>query len=260
MLLSCLLVAGSLCGNAAIVDFTRWSVIEDPVDPNFTATSNATTATLSAIGGPISSGVDIGFASVNGDGVSDSTFGNYFDPLSDFEIAVDYDLRFNGAVGVLGLGFGIGEDVFGRNSAGIAFVTQNGAPVLTYGGAARINDVDVNPPLLIGSTPSLIGSLFVSYDASSGDITLGAGGVGDSAPSSTGTFDGLQNNWNDEGLLASFFIRSQPWAGGSADGIFTNSRVLSGSATAIPEPNVFFSVAALAIGGVLKRRRRRSSP
>ncbi|MEM0924844.1 MAG: hypothetical protein AAGJ83_02285 [Planctomycetota bacterium] len=250
--------------GAEIVDFESWSLIEDPADPNFSGFASSAEATLSALGGPINEATDIGFASINGSSVATSTLGSYFDPSRSFQIAIDYDLNFGVSPnGFLALGFGIGEDVAGRNSAGITFVTQNGVPLLRYGGAGRVNDSDV-AAVPIGSTPTLEGSLFVEYDASNGDITLGAGAVGANVASASGTLDNFQNGWNDEGLVASFFIRSdgflngQRWNGGTADAVFSNFRVLSGSATAIPEPCSCFVLCGLT-GIFLTRRGRRAA-
>ncbi|MEO1527402.1 MAG: hypothetical protein AAFX06_18385 [Planctomycetota bacterium] len=246
--------------NAAITDLSTWTLVEDPPNANFSAAQTAVNATLSAAG-PVPAGVDIGFQSVSGDTVSNSTAGHYFDTNSDFSIAIDYDWTFNSASGFLGLGFGIGEDSDGMNSAGVAMATSNGSPFLTFGGAARVNDADQAPLVLGATTSSLSGSLFVSYEAASGDILLGAAtSTGAAAPTVTGTYSGIQNQWNDEALLASFFIRSDgpaggQWLGGDADAVFSNFRILSGSAVAVPEPSAVGVIALF--GTTLAMRRRR---
>lgn len=250
--------------DAAITDFSTWTLIQDPADPNFVGASTATDANLSAIGGPISRGTDIGFASIDAATVAGSTSGYFFRPESDFQIAVDYSLAFsNSPVGSLGLGFGIGEDASGANSAGVSFLTQDGAPILTFGGAARVGDVNQTPKLL-ALAPELSGSLFIGYEAATGDITVGAASsAGASSPTVTGTFEGLQNQWNDADLLASFFIRSDglvpgsQWNGGNADAVFSNFRVIQGTATAIPEPAaVCFLTATLSLLIAWRRRKR----
>ena len=247
--------------NAAITDLSTWTLVEDPPNANFSAAQSATNATLSA-GGPIPAGVDIGFQSVTGDTVANSTGGYFFDPTDDFSIAIDYDWTFNSASGFLGLGFGIGEDSDGMNSAGVAMLTSNGSPFLSFAGAARINDADQAPLVLGTSASSLSGSLFVSYEASSGDIVLGAStSTGAAAPTVSGTYAGIQNQWNDEDLLASFFVRSDgpaggEWLGGDASAVFSNFRVLSGSAVAIPEPSSL--VALTLLGSYIACRRRRT--
>ncbi|MEL6108080.1 MAG: PEP-CTERM sorting domain-containing protein [Planctomycetota bacterium] len=246
--------------NAAITDFSTWTLVEDPPNANFSATQTAASATLSA-GGPIPAGVDIGFQSVNGTTVASSTGGYFFDPSTDFSIAIDYDWTFNSGAGVLGLGFGIGEDSDGMNSAGVAMATSNGSPFLTFGGAARVNDNDQAPLVLGTATSTLSGSLFVSYEAASGDVLLGAATTtGAASPTVAGTYSGIQNQWNNEALLASFFIRSDgpagaQWLGGDADAVFSNFRVLSGSAVAIPEPSSSVALGLVGVWVLIRRRR-----
>ena len=159
---------------AAIVDFTTWTPVADPADPNFTSSATVSSASIQVANGSIPVGTDIGFQSVDGVTLGSSTSGSYFDPSNNFTIAIDYNLDFGaGAQGFLGLGFGIGEDGDGMNSAGVGMATFNGAPFLSFGGAARINDQDQSP-LLLSLSSTLTGSLFVQYDASSGDVTVGA--------------------------------------------------------------------------------------
>ena len=257
-LLACWLMC--VTANAAITDLSTWTLVEDPPNANFSAIQTSTNVTLGA-GGPVPAGVDIGFQSVDGSTVSNSTVGHFFDPNSDFSIAIDYAWNFNSAAGFLGLGFGIGEDSAGENSAGVAMLTSNGSPFLTFGGAARVNDAD-QTPITLGITPStLSGSMFVSYEASSGDIILGASTTpGAAGPTVTGTYSGIQNQWNDEDLLASFFIRSDgppgsQWLGGDANAVFSNFRVLSGSPVAIPEPSTFGILSVVCIFATTRRRR-----
>ena len=123
--------------DADIADFTNWYVIQDPPDENFTYSVSSSQASLFAGAGAIPVGTDIGFATINGNTAASSSAGYIFDPNADFLLAIDYDLSFASASGALGLGFGVGEDVEGMNSAGIALITNNGAPVLNFGGAAQ---------------------------------------------------------------------------------------------------------------------------
>jgi hypothetical protein len=141
-------------------------------------------------------------------------------------------------------------------------ITNNGAPLLNFGGAARVNDVDL-PLQDTGLTATLTGSLFIGYEAASGDFILGASQTaGDAAPSATTTFENLQNMWNGDDLLASFFIRSEAipflapngWTGGDGTAVFSNFRVLEGAPQAIPEPSSTALISLLAI--TLLRRRR----
>ncbi len=240
LLLALLLVAPCATSFAAIVDFTTWTPVADPADPNFTSSATVSSASIQVANGSIPVGTDIGFQSVDGVTLGSSTSGSYFDPSNNFTIAIDYNLDFGaGAQGFLGLGFGIGEDGDGMNSAGVGMATFNGAPFLSFGGAARINDQDQSP-LLLSLSSTLTGSLFVQYDASSGDVTVGAASTqGASAPTASDTFIGIQKQWNGQGLLTSFFVRSDGtgWQGGTAEAVFDNFRVLNGAATSVPEPS-----------------------
>ena len=231
--------AASLPSFGAIIDFTSWTVVTDPFDPNFSASATSSSANLLVSGGPIATATDIGFQSVNGATPAISTAGAFFNPANDFSIAIDYSLSFGPTPqGVLGLGFGIGEDSDGTNSAGIGLTTEDGNPFLTLAGAARINDVNQSPlPLSILST--LEGSLFVQYEASSGDVTVGAATIkGASTPGATATYTGIQNQWSEGDLLASFFIRSEGsgWQSGTGEAVFENFRVLNGTVSSVPEP------------------------
>ncbi len=252
------LVTGQAQAN--VTDFTTWTLVEDPADPDFGASVTSTLATVTAADGPVGSGTDIGFQSVDGATPAGSNFGFAFDPSSSFELAIDFDLSFTGSPsGLLGLGFGIGEDSDGTNSAGVAILTNNGSVFGPFGGASRINDVD-QAPLVLSTGASLSGTFFVGYDAVTGDVTVGASQTPSaSTPDAVGTFAGIQNQWGGGDLLASFFLRSQdlplpgfdPWqGGGTAEAVFSNLRVLNGdpkSVGVIPEP----ATIALAVPGLI---------
>lgn len=211
--------------------------------------------TLSAAASPVPAGTDIGFKSVSGNDTSSSTSGYAFSSGSDFSIAIDYAWSFSGSpTGFLGLGFGIGEDGGGENSAGALMVTSSGSPFLFFGGAARVDDVN-EPALALGAAATLSGSLFVSLEASSGTVTVGASQTAGAASAAvSGTFDTIQTQWAGENLLASVFIRSvegtSGWlGGGTADAVFSNFRILEGAAMAIPEPSA--SIFLLGLFGVI---------
>ena len=246
--------AGAL---AAPGDFTTWTQVQDPADAHFTSSATASTATLNAGGGPVPGGTDIGYQSVSGATVATSTHGFYFDPAVSMSLAIDFTVAGSNQSGTLGVGFGIGEDGGGMNSAGAAMLIQNGTP-LAYGAAARVNDVNQSAALL--GLGSLSGSLFVSYDAGSGDIAVGESTTaGALTPDASHTYSGIEHLWDGDGLLASFFLRSDsslgtPWQSGDETATFSNFRVLSGSATAVPEPA---SIAILGVGMPLIARRRR---
>ena len=69
----------------------------------------------------------------------------------------------------------------------------------------------------------------------------------------------MANIWDGEDLLASFFMRSDNpspaplWTGTSASAVFSNFRILEGSAIAIPEPTTAALVLIGCLGIVLRR-------
>ncbi|WP_372896941.1 hypothetical protein [Stieleria sp.] len=260
-------LASGVIAQADVTDFGTWSLVEDPAHPGFSATALGTSATLSAGDVAIPAGTDIGYQSVNGSTPQTSTSGFYFSPDADFSLAIDYAWTFsNSPSGFLGLGFGIGEDGDGMNSAGVTMGTSDGAPFLSFVGAARVNDVDQSA-VPLGGNPlpppsSALGTLFVAYQASSGDVIVGAAtGLGATAPTLSHTYAGIQNQWSGDGLMPSFFIRSDDpptlnaWGGGNADAMFSNFRVLNGNPIAIPEPSA--AVATLMLTPLLISRRTR---
>lgn len=246
---------------ANIDDLGTWTLAEDPPHPNLSATLDSSTqATLSA-NGAVPATVDIGYQSVDGADVANSTAGHYFSAGESFSVAIDFEVSANASMGLAGIGFGIGEDAAGNNSAGVGLAILNGTPT-TFSGASRINNV-TQPiaPLPLAATSS--GRFFVAYDEPSGDITYGVNPIpGSLTPSSGAVFSGLQNNWPGEDLLVSFFLRSDtfliagPLSSGSVDAVFSNFTVLSGTAVAaVPEPGTIFLVLT-GMGALLIRRRR----
>jgi hypothetical protein len=259
---------GMLGSNAAtaegdIVDFSNWSVVQDPPNTQFTASATPTQATLRAGNGAVPLGTDIGYQSVNGATPAVSTQGYAFSHLADFAVAIDFDLSFTGSpIGALSLGFGIGEDADGRNSAGVGMGTFGGGAVSNFLGAARVNDQDQDV-LDLGLASTLSGSLFVSYDAASGDVTVGAAPtMGAAAPTASGTYAGIQNQWTDGDLQLAFFLRSGPlfaWSGGGqGQAVFSNLRVLDGAPFAVPEPHA--GGILLLLAGFVASRRRLARP
>ncbi len=250
------------CGASAadITDFNTWTLVEDPAHPNFgSSVDTAAQVTLTANGGPVPTGTDIGFSSVNGSTPSTSNQGYYFDPANDFSIAVDFAMDFTNANGTLAFGFGIGEDANGSNSVGVTLVTNNGTP-LAFGASARVNDVNLTPAT-IGLPAQAAARLIVSYDSGSGDVTLGVSNNGDDIAEGSFTYAGLQNSWTDGPLLTSFFIRSDdllanPWQSGVSNTVVTNFHVISGTPiAAVPEPNSVMALFGLMLLGVSRRRR-----
>ena len=260
-------IALGLVASAAITNFDQWSLVEDPAHDGFDGSASADSASLTVGNVAIPAGTDIGFQSINGQTPGTSTSGFYFDPSSDFRLAIDYEWSFsNSPTGFLGLGFGIGEDSDGANSAGVAVGSSNGSTLMTFGGAARIGDMDQTPFVVGVTTSPTQGSMFVEFEAATGNISLSASTVkGATSGLEIGTYAGIQKNWSGDKLMASFFVRSgqlpffSNWKGGNANAVFSNFRVLNGNPVAIPEPTGIGFLAALGIIATATRRRNRKS-
>ncbi|MEL7473359.1 MAG: GC-type dockerin domain-anchored protein [Planctomycetota bacterium] len=228
-------IALALFGTAAsaqVSDFTFWTLAEDPADPGFNAVAATTSATLTTAGASVPLNTDIGFQSVTGLTAGTSAGGFAFVGDQDFSLAIDYDFSSAGfALGVLSFGFGIGLDGAGANSAGVGFVTQNGSPFGPFGGAGRQNDSDLDP-IALPLNAAAVGTLFVGYEAATGNVTFGAATTpGAATPTASDTFVGIGSAWMDHKILASFFMRSGPllaWQTGNASAVFSNFRVLEG--------------------------------
>ena len=240
---------------AVIDDFNSWTQVQDPAHPGMTGTvDNASQATLIATGA-IPAATDIGYQSVDGTTVATSLSGHYFKVGQDFHIAVNFDVSDVDSIGLAGIGFGIGEDSAGMNSAAPGLAIFNGMPS-AFGGAARTNDV-VQGPNPFGPGAMSSGRFFVRYDSIYGVNTT----PGSAAPSHTGAFGGIQNDWNNVGLLASFFLRSDdlfgldPLTSGTLTAVFSNFEVLQGTASTVPLPGAVWLFGA-ALGGLAVLRRK----
>jgi hypothetical protein len=259
------LAMASLCGAASalsIADLSTWTLNQDPAHPGMTALPvSSVGAPLNAFG-PVPSGTDIGYASVDGSDVANSSKGYYFDPATSFHVAIDFALLTRSTTGGAGIGFGIGEDAEGLNSAGVGLGVINGQPI-AFSTAGRIGDVDqplqllTTAPLIDASSGGAInrssGRLFVEYDSATKDVTLGVSTTpGAAAPSETQTLSAIGAAWNGDPLLVSLFLRSQsvsvipPLQGGFVGVTFSNFEVLSGTPITIPEPTTTV-LAALAL-------------
>jgi len=269
--LAMLFLTSALSANASINDFNTWTLVEDPDHANFTASIDSPSQlTLTAGDGEVAAGVDIGYQSVNGATASGSTQGYAFDPAQDFALSVAFNFDFGAGpdVGELAIGFGIGEDAGGENSAGVTVYTKDGSlaavPITgAYFGAARVNDA-TQSPLPLTDLSDMNGRFFVSYDAASGSVTVG---VADSpsatvADSST-TFAAIQPSWPGGFLLASMFLRSdgvlgQNWQSGGADAAFSDLRVDEGAAVLlVPEPTSLVLLAGTGLAAIRRRRATR---
>ena len=258
----------SVSASAQITDLTNWTLIEDPPNTLMNASVTPGAATLTAGNGTIPIATDIGYASINGEDVANSTAGFYFDPGSDFVAAVDYDLSFADtpqAAGGLAVGVGLGEDIDGTDSAGFtALIQKTGANTLGSLVTAARTDNDSAGETILSFTPIATGSMFVAYAANTGSVTASFSPLpGINTPGSGAaatTFIGLQNNWDDEGLILSFFLRSQnlsgnpTWTAGDATAVFSNLRVISGTPVAVPEPTSAAILLASSAGLMLRRR------
>ncbi len=256
-----LLTLGTQPALSNIEDFTTWTLVEDPPHPGLDASVISPSEVFLTANGAIPAATDIGFQSVDGSDVMNSTSGFYFSKDADFEIAVDFSVSTENSLGLAGIGFGIGEDGDGANSAGVGLAIANGA-AFAFSGAARINDV-TQAPMPIGAAATLAGRFFVSYDSNNGDVTVGVNStIGAASPSSTTVFTGIQNSWTDKDLLVSLFLRSDsfivpPLSAGTVDTQFLSVTVLQGTATSVvPEPAMG---SGFLLGGLLllaARRRR----
>ncbi|MBX2850198.1 MAG: PEP-CTERM sorting domain-containing protein [Phycisphaeraceae bacterium] len=273
LLAAALAYALAVPAAATIDDLTTWDFYRDPSDPNVNASMTGSVAPnlaeLNFINDlDIPAGYDIGFSSVNANSVVEATSGYYFDSSQDFTIRAHFSLQVTDPAGFVGIGMGIGEDRAGFNSAGIGFGVGTGAINLaTYGGAATNNDAPVTQALNLFEVAdnNYSGSLTVSYDASSGDVTVGAApllGIPDPlAPTQSVTFSGASDlvAWNGDDLVVSFFLRSDDpsiysnWSGETANADFFDFTVVEGAAIQVPEPT---SLALIALGGLAMMRRR----
>lgn len=263
--------------SATIDDLTTWQFYYDN-DPGPGALQDATTGSSSANLAELNfiddvdvpAAYDIGYSSINANTVGGATSGYYFDASQDFTIRTHFSLNLTNPNGFVGIGMGIGEDRKGVNSAGIGFGVGTGPLSLAlYGAAGTNNDAPITSTFALTETldNEYFGSLTVSYDAATGDVTVGAaqflGAPDPLAPTETFTFDGTTDlgAWAGDDLLVSFFLRSDNpgfysnWSGTSAEADFFDFTIVEGNATQIPEPT---SLALLALGGLGLMRRRRS--
>jgi hypothetical protein len=275
--LCCAIAAPAAIGQ--IDDLNNWEFYRDPPSPptvsqinNSTGTNATNLAELNFLNDEdFPDGYDIGYSSINANTVGEATSGYYFDPTQNFTIRMHFTLNVTDPAGFVGIGLGIGEDRKGVNSAGIGFGVGEGSIIdaAAYAGAATNDNAAMTSLLSLPEAfdNEYFGSLSVSYDALSGDVTVGAaqflGAPDPLAPTQTVTFSGLTDlsAWNGtDGLVVSFFLRSDDpplydnWTGQAANATFFDFTVIDGAAIQVPEPT---SLALLGLGGLAMMRRRR---
>jgi hypothetical protein len=260
LLVACLFFAPH--GAGAITDLSGWTLLQDPPNALMTGTSTSGSATLVAGSGSIPAGTDIGFASVDANTPAVSGAGHYFSAGTSFSLSINYDLSFVAGSGLVAIGFGIGEDAAGVDSAGATLFANNGAASFVAG-TARSGDVNLAPNFFALS-PSLVGTMFVAFNHGTGDVTVGAAsGANAAVAESSHTFTADVLAWDGTDLLVSFFLRSDAvpplfgsaWNGQNATAVFSGLSVLSGAPLPVPEPGVAW-LGAIGWGLLAARRRR----
>lgn len=251
--------SASLAPAASIEDLSTWSLVEDPADANASGTIDSPSqATLTMVDN-VPTGTDIGFQSVNGETVANSTAGYYFSSEESFSIAVDYSVTPAPFNSIVAIGFGIGEDRQGMDSAGVALVTRSGS-FTRVTSAGRIDDINQLGGGFSAASQTGEGRFFVAYDATDQGLTMGFSPTqGVAVPSETLQLNGLATQWNNEPLLVSFFLRSQGLRSDQAEAVFSNFKVLSGSPIRVPEPTAAILAVCVCllggpVGGVSRRR------
>ena len=220
----------------------QWSLLQD--DPaNLALTESGGVLNLTATG--IGSNNDDALYLSNGpNGFRLSTA----DP---FDMQIDYAFTATGGGTItgdaLGLVFGLGEDLDGRNSAAIGYgITDLGVVDASFGAVTfRVDDVQAPPTAGLSIPPT--GTFRITYTPATDTLVFTAGA------SSVPLAGIVQGAWQADAVFVSFGGRGTGFTTGIGDATLDNFALNSGTVVAVPEP---VAVSLLAASGLLLRRRR----
>jgi hypothetical protein len=181
--------------------------------------------------------------------LSNGASGFKLSATEDFKISIDYSYTGAQSLGasldVISLVLGIGRDLNGTDSAAIG-VGLTGFNILGYAAAYRIND---QQNIVTLGIPPATGNIFVSYDASEDDLTLGLTGA-----SSHLLDDTVVGLWSANSLLVSFGARGEGHTLVSGNASLDNFLIESGTVLPIPEPATATLLLFAAALGLSRRR------
>jgi len=164
--------------------------------------------------------------------LSNGTSGFKLSTAADFEISIDYSITdwvsLGGSSDLITLVLGVGRDLDGTDSAAIGVGLSGLGGALGYGAAYRIDDQQT--AAVLGLAPSS-GNIYLSYNASGDDLTLGLNGSG-----SFTLLDTVVGIWNADSLLISFGARGSGHTLATGHASLDNFIIEDGDVIPIPEP------------------------